>query len=379
MCRKRRRGANVTNASIKNQNGALPPGSTIGILGGGQLGQMAALAAAALGYRCHIFSPDADAPAKEVSAAQTTAAYEDQDAARAFAAAVDVVTFEFENVPDETLAIIAEGASVRPGVDALHISQDRAIEKTFLADNDIGTAPWAPILTAEDLEPAATTGFPAILKTARFGYDGKGQVRVETAGDLAAAWSEIDQVPAVLEGFVDFEREISVIVARGADGEIRSYVPVDNVHRDHILFTTTAPSSINANIAETAQAIADRIAGALDLVGLLAVEMFVTRDGDILVNEIAPRPHNSGHWTMDACAVSQFEQFIRAVAGLPLGDPARHSDAMMTNLIGDEADRWQELLNEDGACLHLYGKAETRPGRKMGHVNRLSPMAPLAP
>ena len=369
----------MTNGKKRAPNEPLPPGATIGILGGGQLGRMAALAAAALGYRCHIFSPDADAPAKEVSAAQTTAPYEDREAARAFAAAVDVVTFEFENVPDETLAVIAEAVPVRPGVDALHISQDRAIEKTFLANNGIATAPWAPVVTATDLEPAAAIGFPAILKTARFGYDGKGQVRVDAAGDLAAAWADIGEAPAVLEGFVDFEREISVIVARGPGGDTRSYVPVDNVHRDHILFTTTAPSTINGDIAGAAQNIADRIAGALDLVGLLAVEMFVTRDGGILVNEIAPRPHNSGHWTMDACAVSQFEQFIRAVAGLPLGDPDRHSDAVMTNLIGDEADQWLELMKEGGACLHLYGKAESRPGRKMGHVNRLSPRPRPAP
>ena len=369
----------MTNDTGRDPSAPLPPGATIGILGGGQLGRMAALAAAALGYRCHIFSPDADAPAKEVSAAQTTAPYDDMDAARAFAAAVDVVTFEFENVPDDTLAAIAEAVPVRPSVDALHISQDRAIEKTFLADNGIGTAPWAPVVTAADLEPAAGIGFPAILKTARFGYDGKGQVRVESAAGLAAAWSEIGEAPAVLEGFVDFEREISVIVARGPGGDTRSYIPVDNVHRDHILFTTTAPSTVNADIARTAQNIADRIAGALDLVGLLAVEMFVTRDGDVLVNEIAPRPHNSGHWTMDACAVSQFEQFIRAVAGLPLGDPERHSNAVMTNLIGDEADRWLELMKEDGACLHLYGKAESRPGRKMGHVNRLSSRVRPAP
>ena len=252
-------------------------------------------------------------------------------------------------------------------------------KKTFLANNGIATAPWAPVVTATDLEPAAAIGFPAILKTARFGYDGKGQVRVDAAGDLAAAWADIGEAPAVLEGFVDFEREISVIVARGPGGDTRSYVPVDNVHRDHILFTTTAPSTINGDIAGAAQNIADRIAGALDLVGLLAVEMFVTRDGGILVNEIAPRPHNSGHWTMDACAVSQFEQFIRAVAGLPLGDPDRHSDAVMTNLIGDEADQWLELMKEGGACLHLYGKAESRPGRKMGHVNRLSPRPRPAP
>lgn len=375
MCRTPRRDGNVT----RTQNAPLPPGATIGILGGGQLGRMAALSAAQLGYRCHIYSPDADAPAKEVSAAQTTAPYEDQAAARAFANAVDVVTFEFENVPDETLAAIAEIADVRPGVEALHVSQDRAIEKTFLADTGIGTAPWAPVSSAGDLAEARAIGFPAILKTARFGYDGKGQVRVGAEDDLEAAWAGIGNAPAVLEGFVDFEREISVIVARGADGQTRSYSPVDNVHRDHILHTTSAPSTIDAALAATAREIAGRIATALDLVGLLAVEMFVTRGGELLVNEIAPRPHNSGHWTMDACAVSQFEQFIRAVAGLPLGDPERHSDAVMTNLIGDEADRWLEISREAGACLHLYGKAESRPGRKMGHVNRLSPKRPPEP
>lgn len=361
------------------RNGALPPGAAIGILGGGQLGRMAALAAARLGYRCHVFSPDADAPAKEVSAAQTTAPYEDEDAARAFAQAVDVVTFEFENVPDRTLAAISEIVDVRPGVEALHVSQDRAIEKKFLADNAVGTAPWAPIGSREDLIAAKAVGFPAILKTARFGYDGKGQVRIDSESGLEAAWAEIGNAPAVLEGFVDFEREISVIVARGADGRTQSYTPVDNVHRDHILHTTTAPSTIGAALAGTARKTAERIAEALDLAGLLAVEMFVTRDGNILVNEIAPRPHNSGHWTMDACAVSQFEQFIRAVAGLPLGDPERHSDAVMTNLIGDEADRWLQISEEAGACLHLYGKAESRPGRKMGHVNRLSPRGGATP
>ena len=354
----------------------LPPGATIGILGGGQLGRMAAVAAAQLGYKCHIYSPDADAPAKEVSAASTTAAYEDIKAARAFADAVDVVTFEFENVPDDTLAAISEIAPVRPSVDALHVSQDRKIEKTFLNDHGIGTAPWAPVDEAADLENAADkTGLPAILKTSRFGYDGKGQVRVNSADQLAAAWVSIGNAPAVLEGFVDFEREISVIVARGFDGTAQSYVAVDNVHRDHILFTTTAPSTVDDDIADKACDIAGQVAAALDLVGLLAVEMFVLRDGTVLVNEIAPRPHNSGHWTLDACGVSQFEQFIRAVAGLPLGDPDRHSDAVMTNLIGDEADAWAALAAEAGACLHLYGKAESRPGRKMGHVTRLSPVS----
>ncbi|MGB0631135.1 MAG: 5-(carboxyamino)imidazole ribonucleotide synthase [Alphaproteobacteria bacterium] len=354
----------------------LPPGATIGILGGGQLGRMAAVAAAQLGYKCHIYSPDADAPAKEVSAAATTAPYEDTEAARAFAHAVDVVTFEFENVPDDTLAAISESVPVRPGVDALHVSQDRAIEKSFLNEHGIGTAPWAPVTAPADMETAGgRTGFPAILKTSRFGYDGKGQVRVNGAGDLAAAWDSIGNAPAVLEGFVDFEREISVIVARGIDGATQSYVPVDNVHRDHILYTTTAPSTVADEIAGEARRIAADVVTAMDLVGLLAVEMFVLRDGHVLVNEIAPRPHNSGHWTLDACAVSQFEQFIRAVAGLPLGDPSRHSDAVMTNLIGDEAEAWAALAGEAGACLHLYGKAESRPGRKMGHVTRLSPVS----
>lgn len=352
----------------------LPPGSVIGILGGGQLGRMTALAAAELGYRCHIYSPDADAPAKEVAAFATTASYDDVAAAHAFAAAIDVATFEFENVPDATLAAIAEHVPVRPNVDCLHVSQDRAREKAFVNGLGIGTAPWAPVTTAAELAAAGgTTGFPAVLKTARFGYDGKGQVRVADAGALAAAWREIGEADAILEGFVDFEREISVIAARGIAGATAIYVPVDNVHRDHILHTTTAPSTVAAPVAAEAQRIAEKIAVALDLVGLVAVEMFVTRDGGLLVNEIAPRPHNSGHWTQDACAVSQFEQFVRAVCGLPLGDPERHSDAAMTNLIGAEVDDWPALAAERGACLHLYGKTESRPGRKMGHVTRLSP------
>ena len=354
----------------------LPPGATIGILGGGQLGRMAAVAAAQLGYKCHIYSPDTNAPAKEVSAAQTTAPYEDTNAARQFAQKVDIVTFEFENVPGDTLAAISEYSLVRPGVDALHVSQDRQIEKTFLNDHGIDTAPWAPILETGDLETAAAkTGLPAILKTSRFGYDGKGQLRVDNQVDLAAAWNSIGRTPAVLEGFINFEREISVILARGVDGATQSYVPVDNVHRDHILHTTTAPSTVTEETSNQAQRIAKRIGTTLDLVGLLAVEMFVLGDGGVVVNEIAPRPHNSGHWTIDACAVSQFEQFIRAVVGLPLGDVSRHSDAVMTNLIGGEADTWTELTAEAGACLHLYGKTESRPGRKMGHVTRLSPLS----
>tara|TARA_Y100001970_G_scaffold248983_1_gene319056 strand:+ start:8281 stop:9366 length:1086 start_codon:yes stop_codon:yes gene_type:complete len=357
----------------------LPPGATIGILGGGQLGRMSALAAAQLGYKCHIFSPDADAPAKEISAVQTTAPYEDIDAARQFAENVDIVTFEFENVPDATLAAISEISRVRPSVAALQVSQDRQIEKSFLNDHGVGTASWAPIIDVADIATAiATTGLPAILKTSRFGYDGKGQLRIDQESELVTSWGKIGNTPAILEGLVDFEREISVIVARSADGTTETYVPVDNVHRNHILNTTTAPSTVTDSVANEARRMAVQIVTALELVGLLAVEMFVLFNGDLLVNEIAPRPHNSGHWTIDACAVSQFEQFIRAVCGLPLGDPSRHSNAVMTNLIGDEADTWTKLTAETGACLHLYGKMEIRPGRKMGHVTRLSPISCLA-
>ena len=352
----------------------LPPGSAIGILGGGQLGRMTATAAAALGYRCHVFSPDADAPAKEVAAARTTAPYEDLDAVRAFAGSVDVVTFEFENVPDAALAAVAGRAPARPGAAALRVSSDRVREKSFLNDLGVETTAWAPVRAADDLREAAErTGLPAILKTARLGYDGRGQARAETARDLPKAWREIGGVAAILERAVSFEREISVVVARGVDGTTASYAPTDNVHEDGILRESRAPSSAPPEIAAAVAATAARIAEALGVIGLLAVEAFAARDGRVLVNEIAPRPHNSGHWTMDACAVGQFEQLVRAVAGLPLGDPARHSDAVMTNLLGDEAEAWPELAREPGACLRLYGKKEARPGRKMGHVTRLLP------
>ncbi len=335
------------------------------------------MAAAGLGYRCHVYSPDGDAPAKEVAGAETTAPYSDAEAARRFAAAVDVATFEFENVPTDTLAAISETVPMRPDPRALRISQERAVEKAFVNGLGVATAPWAKVSSPSSLVAAAgETGFPAILKTSRFGYDGKGQIRVDDPTELPGAWRRIGEREAVLERLVGFEREISVVAARGIDGAVAAYVPVDNVHRDGILRTTVAPSTVAAPVAAEAREIAAGIATALDLVGLLAVEMFVMPDAELLVNEIAPRPHNSGHWTLDACAVSQFEQFIRAVAGLPLGDPARHSDAVMTNLIGDDAASWEALAAEAGACLHLYGKAETRPGRKMGHVTRLSQRQP---
>lgn len=352
----------------------LPPGSVIGIFGGGQLGRMAAMAAARLGYRCHIYCPDPDSPAFQVSDSHTAKAYDDMAAIDAFADAVDVVTFEFENVPDASLDRLTGRVPVHPSADVLRISQDRAAEKTFINNLGIGTAPWRGVTDLASLEGAlAEIGRPSILKTARFGYDGKGQTTVRDGDGPAAAWATIGETNAVLEGFVDFACEISVIVARGVDGSEQAYVPVENEHRDHILYRTTAPARIDEAVAETAMDIARRIADGLDLIGLLAIEMFVTRSGDVLVNEIAPRPHNSGHWTIDACTVSQFEQFVRAVVGVPLGSPERHSDAEMINLIGAEADDWASLVADPKAAVHLYGKAESRPGRKMGHVTRIFP------
>jgi 5-(carboxyamino)imidazole ribonucleotide synthase len=350
----------------------LAPGSVIGIVGGGQLGRMIALAAARIGYRCHILTPEADSPAAQVTRLATVAPYDDDAALARFAAAVDVVTIEFENLPVEGLRGLAQARPMHPSPAVLAICQDRREEKGFLGRIGVPTAPYAIVEHAEALADAlAALGRPAILKSARFGYDGKGQTRITAGLPLAQAWAEASS-PSVLEGWIDFEREISVITARGQDGAQVTYVPVENQHRDQILVRTVAPAPISAALADEAQALAQRIAAALDLVGLLAVEMFVTRDGRLLVNELAPRPHNSGHWTIDACAVSQFEQLVRAVCGLPLGDAARFADAVMDNLLGAEVERWRAILAEPGARLHLYGKAEIRPGRKLGHVTRLS-------
>ena len=349
----------------------LPPGSVIGILGGGQLGRMAAMAAARLGYRCHVFAPEADSPAADVAAAFTCAGYEDRSALDAFAAAVDVVTLEFENVPVTALDHLAGQRPVRPGPRVLRITQDRLAEKDFVAGLGCAVTGYARVETPADLERALAALGPGVLKTTRFGYDGKGQVRVDEASDLGATLASLGQPVLIHEAWVDFVLELSVITARSPGGEVASYVPVENRHRHHILDVTLAPAAIPADLAAAAVAMAERIATALELEGLLAVEMFLTRDGRLLVNELAPRPHNSGHWTIDACAVSQFEQQVRAVCGLPLGDPSRFADAEMTNLIGNEVDRWPELLAEPGARLHLYGKREARPGRKMGHVTRL--------
>jgi len=354
----------------------LPPNSTIGIFGGGQLGRMTAMAAARLGYRCHIYAPEQDIPAAQVSAATTRAAYDDAAALEAFARAVDVVTLEFENIPVEAVRRVDAIVPVHPGADVLEICQDRILEKAFLNRIGVATAPWAEVADPGSLARGeAGIGRPAVLKSARFGYDGKGQAALRPGVDAAAALDSVGAERCILEGFVDFACEISVMVARGRDGGIATWPAVENRHVQHILDTTIAPAEVAAGVASRADHIARRIAAEIGLVGVMGVEMFVTRDGGVLVNELAPRPHNSGHWTIDACDCSQFEQLVRIVCGLPLGSTGRHSDAVMKNLVGDEVDAWPEILAEPGARLHLYGKAETRPGRKMGHVTRLMPRA----
>jgi 5-(carboxyamino)imidazole ribonucleotide synthase len=355
--------------------GGLPPGSTIGILGGGQLGRMTALAAARLGYRCHVLAPEADAPAAEVAAAWTRAAYEDPTALDRFAAAVDVVTLEFENVPVTALERLAARVPVRPDAEVLRVTQDRVAEKDRLGQLGAPVTGYAPIGAAAEVGPALARlgGGRGVLKTTRLGYDGKGQLTVDAASDPAEAVARLGGPPLVLEAFVDFALELSVVTARGVDGALASYPPVENRHRRHVLATTIAPAVVAPEIAAEAVALAERLAAGLGVVGLLAVEMFLTRDGRLLVNELAPRPHNSGHWTIDACAASQFEQLVRAVCGLPLGDSVPFAGAVMENLLGDDAAlRWAGLLAEPGARLHLYGKREARPGRKMGHVTRLT-------
>jgi 5-(carboxyamino)imidazole ribonucleotide synthase len=354
----------------------LPPGARVGILGGGQLARMLALAAARLGIDCHIYAPEAESPAFAVAAAHTIARYDDFDALSAFAQTVDVVTYEFENVPGATAAFLAVRVPVAPGVAALETAQDRVAEKTFIAGLGIPVAPFAAVSDLASLEAAlGRIGRPAVLKTRRFGYDGKGQTRIVPATDPAAALAEIGQQPAILEGFVSFSCEVSVIAARGWQGEVAVYDVPENHHEDHILKTSTVPARISPAVADRARAYGSQIIAALGYVGVIGVEMFVAGE-QVIVNEIAPRVHNSGHWTMDACHVSQFEQHIRAICGWPLGTAERHSDVVMTNLLGDEAARWQRLAAEPGLHLHLYGKREARPGRKMGHVNRLSPRQP---
>jgi 5-(carboxyamino)imidazole ribonucleotide synthase len=354
----------------------LAPGATIGILGGGQLGRMLSVAASRLGYKTHIFEPGANPPAADVAHALTTASYDDLPALRAFAASVDVITYEFENIPTAALDALEAIRPIRPNRRALAISQDRIQEKDFLTGLGLTCAPYAPVQSLPDLQAAiARIGTPAILKTTRLGYDGKGQIRLKTAEDATAAHAAMNGAACVLEGFITFTHEVSVIAARGLDGAVAAYDPGENVHKDGILHTTTLPAKLTPAQRSDAVLLAARILTALDYVGVMGVELFVTApgsaNGGLIVNEIAPRVHNSGHWTQNGCAVDQFEQHIRAVAGLPLGDGGRHSDVVMENLIGDDIARIPAILRERNAALHLYGKAEARPGRKMGHVNRI--------
>ncbi|MCQ8240653.1 5-(carboxyamino)imidazole ribonucleotide synthase [Rhizosaccharibacter radicis] len=357
----------------------LPPGSTIGIVGGGQLGRMSALAAARLGYRCHVLTDDPTGPAAQVSAGATVGGYDDPATLAAFADAVDVITFEFENVSADGLELLTRLRPVRPHAGILRLSQDRVAEKHFLSGIGIPVAPWHPVEDEASLQAAAVAvGLPLVLKTTRLGYDGKGQRVVREASGLTDAFAALEPHPLVAEAMVSFASELSVMVARGLDGTVRCFDAAENRHRAGILDLSLAPAPIGAEIAAAARAMAVRIAEALDLVGILGVEMFLDRDGTLLVNEIAPRPHNSGHWTMDACPVGQFEMHVRAVAGLPLPEATRHSDAVMKNLVGpDELALWPVLLETPGLLPHHYGKAEARPGRKMGHVNRLFPRGAL--
>ncbi len=352
---------------------ALPPGSTIGILGGGQLARMLTMSAARLGLKCRIFAPEHDSPAFQVCASHIVARYDDQNALLEFAAEVDAITYEFENVPVEAVEFLEKLKPVRPGSKALAVAQDRIKEKTLAREMGALTAEFRAVNTLDELKTAAKeVGLPAILKTTRMGYDGKGQARISSLADLPHAFTSMRGQSAILESFVRFEREISVICARGADGQFAAYDVPENVHRAGILHTSTVPARIDEMLSTEAVFVAQRMAEALDYVGVMAVEFFVGQDV-IYVNEIAPRVHNSGHWTMDACVVSQFEQHIRCVAGWPLGSTLRHSDVVMTNLLGDESDAWASLAASPQVGLHLYGKAEARSGRKMGHFNKISP------
>nr|WP_319249702.1 5-(carboxyamino)imidazole ribonucleotide synthase [uncultured Celeribacter sp.] len=349
----------------------LAPGATIGILGGGQLGRMLSVAASRLGFKTHIYEPGATPPAGHVADTVSTAPYEDEAALRAFAAAVDVITYEFENVPTSALDLLESITPIRPNRKALAVSQDRLTEKAFLTDLGLKVAPFAAVNSADDLDRALSDiGAPAILKTRRFGYDGKGQARLTSPADASQALADMAGAEAVLEGFVDFRCEVSVIAARGMAGDVSCFDPGENVHKSGILHTTTVPAKLSPSQRTDSVLLAAKILNALDYVGVMGVELFVTSDG-LIVNEIAPRVHNSGHWTQNGCVIDQFEQHIRAVVGWPLGDGKRHSDVEMLNLIGDDVDRIPEFAKNGACAIHLYGKAEVKPGRKMGHINTL--------
>jgi 5-(carboxyamino)imidazole ribonucleotide synthase len=356
------------------------PGSTLGILGGGQLGRMIAMAAAQLGLRTHVYAPEENSPAFDVAAEYTLASYDDEAALVRFAKTVDVVTYEFENVPSATAATLGVHTLLAPNARALAVSQDRLLEKSFIADLGIPVAPFDEVSSEAELHEAlGRIGTPSVLKTRRFGYDGKGQAMIRPETDPAAAWNAVGRAPSILEGFVPFEREVSVVAARTASGDFAAYDLCANEHRNHILDTTRVPAGVSPGTEQQAIEIARAIADALDYVGVLAVEMFlVTGDGAerLVVNEIAPRVHNSGHWTLGGAMTSQFEQHVRAVCGWPLGETRRLGRVEMQNLIGQDVEAWERILAEPGAHLHLYGKAEARAGRKMGHVTRIFSESP---
>jgi 5-(carboxyamino)imidazole ribonucleotide synthase len=353
----------------------LKPGDTIGILGGGQLGRMLAMAAARLGLRCQVFSPDPDSPAFDVVLNATCAEYADVEALELFANDVDVITYEFENVPAAAAMILAARRPVLPDRKILETTQDRLAEKDFVKRLGIGTADYADVSSAASLRAAILRiGLPAVIKTRRFGYDGKGQAIIRDGDDPDQVWADLGTKSAILEAFIPFEREVSVIAARSAGGQVECFDVTENEHRDHILKISRAPANIPDALAAQARIIAETIANALNFVGVLAVEMFVVQaegGAKVLVNEIAPRVHNSGHWTLDGASISQFEQHIRAIAGWPLGKPVRHGPVVMTNLIGDDINDYERWLTVPGATVHLYGKGPPRPGRKMGHVTEV--------
>ena len=346
------------------------------MVGGGQLGRMTALAAAPLGYRLHVYASKKDSPTGQVCAAETVADWDDKEALERFAGAVDIITYEWENIPVDSLEYLQQFKAVYPDPSILKVAQDRLAEKRFVRGAGVPTAEFAEVETLDEVrEAVADIGTPCVLKSARFGYDGKGQAAIETKDDVEAAWREIGERRAIVEGFVDYVCEMSVIIARSATGEVAVYDPVLNQHVEHVLDTTEAPAPVDPVVCERAVTIARTLAEAFGLVGVLAVELFLTGGDELLVNEVAPRPHNSGHWSIDACHTSQFEQFARAVCGLPLGSPARHSDAIMQNLLGPVGERWLKVLEDPEANLHLYGKKQAYPGRKMGHVTRLLPLS----
>jgi len=353
------------------------PGSTVGVLGGGQLGRMFAMAARRLGYRVHTLAPEHDTPTGQIADVEVYAAYDDLDAVSHFARGVDIVTFEFENVPAAAAAAAEAHAVVRPNGHALFIAQHRVREKTFLSERGLPVTPFAPVRSDQELAAAvAKLGVPSVLKTAAFGYDGKGQVTIRSAADADAAFASLGRTEAILESFIDLEREISVIGARAVDGSWSHFGPFDNTHANHILDLTVAPSSVAPRIAADAVDATREVMAALEFVGILCVEFFVSASGRLMINELAPRPHNSGHLTFDACRTSQFEQQLRAVCGLPLGSAELLQPAAMANLLGDlwqaGEPRWDAALAHPTAKLHLYGKSSARPGRKMGHVTALA-------